>query len=92
MAVYPVRVPRHSYRGRNETKRWHANEYNRAAGRLEHFINDKVEDLSEGACRSFMYATIARETGLDVELVHRVLGRIEAGHNGLTVWKRAEPT
>ena len=90
MVTYPVRVPRDGYRGRNEPRRENASAYNHVAETLEHYINQEVAESGERECYGFCYHAIARNTGIDRDLVYWMLSRVGCGHRGITVWKPTE--
>lgn len=86
MPIYPIRVPRESYRGSNPSRRAKVAEYNRDAATLEHFVNEQVR-TNPSPIQILTYASIAEEIGMTLERVERILFSVAAGHTGLTVAK-----
>lgn len=86
MVAYPVRVPRNSYGGWNESKRRKRDEENSIAEKLEKYINKKIEDSNERV-QTFLYGEIACDTGYPRDIVEKILYGVDAGGNGFTVVK-----
>ena len=87
MRQYPVRVGYDRYSGQDRRKREKALEFNRVAEKVEQYINDLVakwDDVSMGSIMSHQVAAAIRE---DNDLVHRIIFSIDAGHNGVTIYK-----
>jgi hypothetical protein len=64
-----------------------AGEFNRLAAQLEAYVNETFVKSNQNVLQ-FTYAEIARDLNLDVNNVHDVLHGVDAGANGLTVFKR----
>lgn len=88
MPLFPIRVPLSTYGGRDPAKLRKAGEFNLLAAKLEAYVNETFAKSDQDVLQ-FTYAEIARDLHLDVEEVRDVLSGVDAGHNGLTVFKRA---
>lgn len=89
MVAYPICVPPKHYRGTKEALRRKSAIYNELARTLEKHINDSVAECDD-EIQVFHYGSIAAELGLHVDDVRDVLYGVDAGHNGITVVKRAQ--
>lgn len=79
---YPINVGRDNYSGSDQKKIEKRVEYNSIALKLEHYINKQIEQGKRGR---FLYSDIARETGVDINLVRSILFSVDCGHNGFTI-------
>ena len=79
----PIRLSARSYGGKQNAKRRAERQQDSAAApSLEEYLNAK---RVPGKPRAFLYAAIARDLGLDVETVRRLLHQAGGGHNGITI-------
>lgn len=85
-AIYPVRVPRQTYAGRDSRRRQRVADHNRRCADLERYLNDRLAGEELGRV-SYTYDEIARPVGLTTEEVSEALFPVDCGNNGLTVWK-----
>jgi hypothetical protein len=86
MKVFPIRVPRHPYRGNDEAKKRKRAEYNQDAATLETYLNEKIA-ADAAPIQQFIYGYIAPDVGLPEQRVREILFAVDTGHNGLTVAK-----
>jgi hypothetical protein len=84
MVLYPLRIPRHPYRGSHPPTRRKADRFNAVAEKLERYINSEFEKSHEQT-RVFIYGFVARELGWDTAEVADVLFGVDAGSNGITI-------
>lgn len=84
MTTYPVTANRKSL-VRDPRKRALAMEHNRAAERIEKWLNDQVSACTDEV-QEYAYHKIARAVGVDVQVVHAALFG-PGGHNGITVYR-----
>lgn len=84
--LFPIHVPRSSYRGSKQSLREKASDYNRDAERLERYLNDRIE-ADPSPIQQYIYGFIAPDVGLSLERVREILFGVDCGHNGLTVAK-----
>jgi len=83
MANQPiVRVHPKPYQGRDPKRAAKYEAEVRAAAQLEQYLDGKHV---EGQPRSLTYFNIARETGIELELVKELLFRARGGNNGITL-------
>ena len=82
MQGQPIRVHVTPYRGRDPRKRARLVSDIEAAQRLETYLNGK---RVEGEPVSLMYYEIARELGMDIVSVERLLFPVGGGDNGITI-------
>lgn len=87
MIAYPVRVPRKHYRGSKPEIRRKVAERNAIAARLEQHINTDFAASGE-SMREYIYELTAIELHLPADRVRDILCRLEASHNGMTVFRR----
>jgi hypothetical protein len=87
MKIYPVRVPRDPYSGRNDARRRKQASFNDAAQAIERYLNQAMEAEPAGSAREFLTVDIARALHLDDDLADRVVFGIDCGHNGVTIRK-----
>lgn len=88
MKVFPIRVPRKSYKGSKDFLRCKRAEYNQCAARIERYLNDRIE-AGPSPVQVYIYGFIAPDLELTTERVREVLSGV-GGHNGLTVAKSPE--
>jgi hypothetical protein len=86
MPEYPIRVPLDPYRGRDEARLRKADSFNRAAERIERFLNDQVGSEKPGNY-IFSCGRIAIDLKMEEKTVENVLFGIGGG-NGITIVKR----
>jgi hypothetical protein len=91
MPAYPIRVPRDSYSGKQARRVRKRQEFNEAAERLERYINDTFEKSGDDSM-VFIYGFVAHDLGMTTAQVRDVLFGVDAGHNGLRVFKRKDPS
>lgn len=87
MATYPVTANRKSL-VRDPRKREKAMEHNRAAQRIEKWLNDQVRACTDEG-QEYGYHAIAHAVGVDVQVVRAALFG-PGGHNGITIYKTAD--
>lgn len=83
MVTYPVHVARNGYRGADPRKRAKAQQENRDASILEATANRLIQAQTRGI-KSYLWAEISRESGLDYDTVKRLGFSIDGGSNGFT--------
>ena len=86
MKIYPIRVPRDRYTGRQEARRRKAAEFNRDAVTLERYLNERIE-ADPDPIQRFIYGFIAPDVGMTTDRVRDILFAVDCGHNGLIVAK-----
>ena len=84
MIQYPISVPVNSYHGKDEKRRVAAQTRIILAGRIENYLNSRMQDLQHCV---FTYALIASELGANVEAIRDLLAPLDAGYNGITITK-----
>ncbi|MEG6504487.1 MULTISPECIES: hypothetical protein [Nitratidesulfovibrio] len=87
MVVYPIRVHVKGYSGSNQRKREKLHNDIAVARKLEEYTNTEFKrrmELGVDSC-VFLYANIARATGVDVETVSRLMFSVDCGSNGFTI-------
>ncbi|MBO9502584.1 hypothetical protein [Brevundimonas sp. A19_0] len=87
MRSYPIRVPRVSYRGADPRKKWKRDNANRVAGKIETYINDEMKQLPADSVHVFCSYEIASSIMEDSDMVQDLVFGIDAGSNGVTVYK-----
>ena len=83
MATYPISLNAKPYRGKNPKL---MNEFRReleSAARIEDHINTVMEKLESHV---FTYSQISIETGVNRDIVRKLLFALDGGHNGITVF------
>jgi hypothetical protein len=85
---HPITSQRQIYRGTNRSKRNKAANYNRVAATVEQHLRDEMERLEEAdRVQVFISHTVAYAVGEDPELVRDIIYSLDAGANGVTLWK-----
>jgi hypothetical protein len=87
LIIYPVEIPRDPYSGHDAAKLRRLAEEDRVAKRIETFLNEQVETMTE-ASRIFSSGTVAIALGEDAKLVGDLIFRLDCGGNGVTIAKR----
>jgi hypothetical protein len=88
VAIYPIRVPRKYYRGKDEVKRFAVAQYNQDAERLEAYLNERIE-TDPKPVQQYIYGFIALDVGMSTSRVSEILFAVDCGHTGITVAKSA---
>lgn len=87
MPVYPIHVPRDPYYGSNPAHLRKQERFNGIAKVLESYLNNQEEENDKEPLM-FDYWEIANATGHSEEDVRNVLFGVDAGHNGITIYKK----
>ena len=87
MKTYPIRIPRHSYRGSNAAKTRKSNEYNRIAALVESYLNADLASKENDTIQQYFCDSVASKLIEDRKTVRAVINSIDGGSNGVTIVK-----
>jgi hypothetical protein len=82
-----TRIPRSGYRGSDPKKRAKLIEENQLCELIEAELRRRYTDMKPGTSLVVTSYDVARTIGRDPEKVRELIFRIDAGHNGVTLWK-----
>jgi hypothetical protein len=82
-----LKIPRTDYRGSDLKRREKLREEDRLCIEIEAAMQKQYDATKAGNYVNIGSADIALSIGRDIKKVRDLIFRIDAGHNGLTLWK-----
>ena len=86
MITYPISIPRTQYRGSKQNRRLAVAIENEQISKLEKYVNEMLLEQTDEV-QVYHFHTIARDLGMDIELVRKHGGWIDGGSNGFTAFR-----
>ncbi|MFA5205649.1 MAG: hypothetical protein WC708_14730 [Lentisphaeria bacterium] len=87
MIEYPVRINIDAYRGSNRRKIFDSSIMIVNAKTIENYLNNRMESCDPGEAKTFNYGTIASDAELNIEIIHKILYKLDCGAGGITIYK-----